>query len=550
MKLISFIYLLAILFCRCGLEPQAGGSTNTCNARITGSLFDKEGTAAQHTQVKCIRADYIPGVSNDTLVRFTYTDHSGNYTFEHVDSGTYVISAVDTLNLSRWCTYGVMVDSQKVDLPSAVLDAPGRIRIDITGSTLTTDGFFYIQGTTIRTSLAGNNSDGSITLDSIPYGVIPAIKYARTPGISQQIVRDSVAVKASETATIYNIDWRFTRILRLNTTASGAGITSNVTGFPVLLRFSAENFNFNEVVPDGSDLQFKRNDNRTLQHEIERWNLSSGRAEVWVTVDTIFGNDSLQSISMYWGNPKFSSVTKPKNAFDTLNGFQGVWHLNDVSGDSIQDASPNRFIGISPDTATPGVTDGIIGLCRSFDGVNDYITMPNTADSKLDFPEDGYFSISAWVYVDSFDNVYRTIMTKGYEQYFLQLSYFPGDKPLWQFSVFRKSDNWNMSHISAIKNQWVFLTGVRQGTAQFLYCNGELVAATSATYPQGVSRDTTNDFTIGRFLKEATFPEKFGFCFFKGKIDEVRISSMAYSSDWIRLCFMNQRSDDKLVSYK
>jgi hypothetical protein len=339
-------------------------------------------------------------------------------------------------------------------------------------------------------------------------------------------------------------------MLRLNTTATGAGISSNVTEFPVLLRFSAENFNFDEALPDGSDLQFKVRDNTTLRYEIERWNLSSRRAEIWVTVDTVLGNDSSQSIFMYWGNPEFSSVPKQKTAFDTLLGFQGVWHLSDVPGNSVADATTNRFNGVSPDTATPDTTAGIIGLCRSFDGVNDYITMPNTAGSKLNFSEDGYFSISAWVYIDTFDNVYRTIMTKGYEQYFLQLSYFPGDKPLWQFSVFRQSDNWNMSHTSAIKNQWVLLTGVRQGTSQFLYCNGELVATTSATYPQGVSRDTTNDFSIGRFLKEATFPAKFGYCFFKGKIDEVRISSVAHSSDWISLCYMNQRSDDKLVIFK
>lgn len=550
MKTIRFIYLLAILFCRCGLEPQAGGSTNTSNAKIIGSLVNKDGIAARNTLVRCIRADYIPGVSNDTLKRFVYTDNSGKYTFKNIDSGMYVISAVDTVHLSRWSNYEVFVDSEPVILPVGVLDAPGRISIDLAGSKLSTEGFFYIQGTTIRTSLTDKNTDGRIILDSIPYGVIPAIKYTRASGNSPQIVRDSVAVIASETSTIYNVDWRFTRILRLNTTATGAGISSNVTGFPVLLRFSAENFNFDEALPDGSDLQFKVRDNTTLRYEIERWNLSSRKAEIWVTVDTVFGNDSSQSIFMYWGNPEFSSVPKQKTAFDTLLGFQGVWHLSDVPGNSVLDATTNRFDGISPDSAKPDTTDGIIGLCRSFDGVDDYITIPNTAGSKLNFSEDGYFSISAWVYVDTFDNVHRTIMTKGYEQYFLQLSYFPGDKPLWQFSVFRQSDNWNMSHTSAIKNQWVLLTGVRQGTSQFLYCNGELVASTSAIYPQGVSRDTTNDFSIGRFLKEATFPTKFGYCFFKGKIDEVRISSVAHSSDWIRLCYMNQRSDDKLVIFK
>ena len=38
--------------------------------------------------------------------------------------------------------------------------------------------------------------------------------------------------------------------------------------------------------------------------------------------------------------------------------------------------------------------------------------------------------------------------------------------------------------------------------------------------------------------------------FFKGMVDEVRISNIALSADWIKLCYMNQRIDDKLVIFK
>jgi hypothetical protein len=38
--------------------------------------------------------------------------------------------------------------------------------------------------------------------------------------------------------------------------------------------------------------------------------------------------------------------------------------------------------------------------------------------------------------------------------------------------------------------------------------------------------------------------------YFKGMLDEVRISSGACSADWIRLCYMNQKSDDALVVFK
>ena len=37
---------------------------------------------------------------------------------------------------------------------------------------------------------------------------------------------------------------------------------------------------------------------------------------------------------------------------------------------------------------------------------------------------------------------------------------------------------------------------------------------------------------------------------FKGKIDEVRLSNVSCSMDWIRLCYMNQKIDDALVVFK
>jgi hypothetical protein len=38
--------------------------------------------------------------------------------------------------------------------------------------------------------------------------------------------------------------------------------------------------------------------------------------------------------------------------------------------------------------------------------------------------------------------------------------------------------------------------------------------------------------------------------FFKGMIDEIRISNVAYGPDWIKLCYMNQKAQDALVVFK
>ena len=62
----------------------------------------------------------------------------------------------------------------------------------------------------------------------------------------------------------------------------------------------------------------------------------------------------------------------------------------------------------------------------------------------------------------------------------------------------------------------------------------------------------SNDLSIGKFLPavdmQGVVDSSDGF--FKGSIDEVRILNAAQSPDWVRLCYMNQRAEDRLVVFK
>jgi hypothetical protein len=40
-----------------------------------------------------------------------------------------------------------------------------------------------------------------------------------------------------------------------------------------------------------------------------------------------------------------------------------------------------------------------------------------------------------------------------------------------------------------------------------------------------------------------------GYCYFKGIIDEVQISSVARSAEWIRLSYRNQNRNDLLIYF-
>ena len=103
-----------------------------------------------------------------------------------------------------------------------------------------------------------------------------------------------------------------------------------------------------------------------------------------------------------------------------------------------------------------------------------------------------------------------------------------------------------MTTLSAQARTWTYLTGVRAGTREYLYVNGELADSAISFNPSTIQRYTGFDFLIGRNRNPAN--DTTGF-FFKGIIDEVRVTSVAPSAEWIKLCYMNQKADDRLLVF-
>jgi biopolymer transport protein ExbB len=399
--------------------------------------------------------------------------------------------------------------------------------------------------------MASVDSAGTFGIKDLPAGLftlrIIAVKGTQTT----EIATDQVSVVSGDTVPITMPGWKFSKRLWLNTTASGANVAGTVMNFPVLVRLSSGNLNFSDVKSGGEDLRFTKSDGTPLSYEIEHWDASQSSAAIWVKVDTIFGNDSTHFITMYWGLRSTGSATASLSngaaVFDTAKGFQGVWHLNEASGQAAKDATANRFDGTPSDTA-PTAVSGTIGLAQEFDGKSNYLQMPGTAGSKLNFPENGYYSLSAWVFVDTLvDSTTHVIAGKGHQQYFLKLYW--GDGQHWEFTEYHDRVGWQVSFYSPAQTRaWKFLVGVRDGNNQYLYLDGELVNSSYGIAVDSAARNTTDDFSIGKYLRYAAYAGQ-GFCWFDGKIDEVRVSNRSLTADWNKLCYMNQKEPDALIKW-
>lgn len=540
--------MLLILTAAISCSPPTGGGSEAGNARITGRVVDSEGCPAAHTVVSVQVSDYDPVTDSTSTTPVTdTTDANGIYQVPVDEDVLYTITAVHEQTRLRAIIASVRADSTFDTIPPCKLTYPGSIRVLTPDEHKNDTGYIYVPGTSFYKKV--KPSVGVTILDSLPSGVIPGITYAQQTNAVQFPLRHSITVKSNDTTTLLWPGWEYAQKITLNTSASGAGITGTLYNFPVLIRLSSVNFNFAQSYQQGKDVRFLSSKGSVLPFEIEQWDSTDQRASLWVRLDTIKGSNSTQSILMFWGSDSLQNIDN--KVFDTIAGFQGTWHLGD-SGAACRDATPNRFNGLSPDTARPLSERGIIGNCKRFDGNSDYITVPNTSNSSLNFGATDAYTVSAWVSLDTFDNVAQLIVAKGYAQYFLRCTYFPSNTPLWEFSEFSTVNTWDACTTSAVARQWVLLTGIRNGNSQVLYRNGVAVSTIPNVYQSTtLTRNTSQDVTIGRFMERVTLPgEISSYCFFKGSIDEVRIEKGARSADWIRLCYMNQRPDDKLVVFE
>lgn len=330
------------------------------------------------------------------------------------------------------------------------------------------------------------------------------------------------------TINLSPIGWQYRRQLTFNNSAQ----SENLINFPVLITLDNSRIDYSNTQNNGEDLRFYDADDASpLSYEIEEWN-ESGLSYVWVNIPQINGSSNTDYIWMYYGNVL---ATDGQNVTGTWNsGYQGVWHLNETSG-THYDATSNGNDG----TAENGViqnTTGQIGGANDFDGSNDDVLIPD--DSSLDIS--AQVTISAWIEPDN-TNTYSRIADKSHttdsQPYSMYGFYMSSNQRLMIQMANGASDVAHEGNITIPLNQWTYIAGTYDGSTQKSFFDGNLDGSTN----QSFTISTNNvPFTIGK----ASYNNS---SFFDGKIDEVRISNVARSEDWISAQYASMI--DAFISY-
>ena len=316
----------------------------------------------------------------------------------------------------------------------------------------------------------------------------------------------------------------------LNTKASGAGITMGFGSFPVLVRLNATNANdiFTSSQSNGLDIRFTNASGTHLPFQRERWDAVNKLAEFWVKVDTIKPQDTTQYIKLLWNNAAAVDSSNGAWVFDTSNGFQGVWHLNEGTGEIVKDATINGYNGTPNGTTVPADTLGMVGRGKLFDGLTSFVDMAGTASGKLNFSGSSNFTLSTWVYTRS-ATTNMSVVSKSknqYELYFSSSGFMTFDR------TNSSMDNWVQAASSVMLNRWAYVAGVNQSSgAMAIYLDGTLVStSTNWNIP---SPNNTYNVQLGKTSSGSLY-------FYSGFMDEVQLANVARSADWIKLSYKNQ----------
>ncbi len=289
---------------------------------------------------------------------------------------------------------------------------------------------------------------------------------------------------------------------------SGYQGSSALAGFPVLVTLNpsvVSGLEYSDFNPQGSDLRFTDAGNTVLlNHEIEEWN-TNGISRIWVRVPHL---DSGCMIKAFWKNPAASALPA---AATWDSGFRAVWHLADSLTDSTLNANHAVSTGTMP-------ADGAVAGGRAFDG-NDYLDCGNGASLNI---TGNSLSLSAWIKPDVISG--NAIVSKSYNA--------AHSAPYYAWVLYTVSSALHCRIDTAAATRGTLALGVWQHVAATY--NGSLISFFINGSPVGTLNKSGNLLVTACNVRIGGRDTTALAEFFNGAIDEVRISSVVRSPDWIR----------------
>lgn len=309
---------------------------------------------------------------------------------------------------------------------------------------------------------------------------------------------------------------------------------------PVMVALRPDRFDYAAVRSDGGDIQFADNDGTVLPHEIESWN-PGGTSILWVRVPLIDAGSASDFVWLYYGNP---DTVVPQDSAGVWTSYRAVYHLDAVAGDatgtSVPDATGQRFDGTA--SGADAIDGGAVGQARRFDGQVDYVDLGQDRDFLRQVAG---FTIEEWVRPGIMANpgvVFGSSINGGVDSR-SQLLVRP---ELTVEGGARTQDGGDLLRTAGgtITGQtwtWVVFEANFPGDTLALYYDGDLAVQQGGLGLGPITPDTADSTTVLGVDEDLTNNH------FLGDLDEVRVSTVAESPDWLSAQYASMT--DQLVSF-
>jgi biopolymer transport protein ExbB len=326
-------------------------------------------------------------------------------------------------------------------------------------------------------------------------------------------------------ASWWNNDWKYRKEISFDMSPAGADISGTAQDVPVLVRLSLANFSyFNDTKPDGADFRVVAGDDKTpLKFHFEKYDPQNQMALLWVRLPQITGGSKTDKIYAYYGNPDAPGAADVTGTYDASQVL--VLSFSESAGLPLDATAYKNNPSVSTAALTPA---SLIAGGAKFAG-KERITIPATASLRL-MPSQG-LTASAWVRIEQAQQAVVFALSEQGKTLELDIE---GKKLVARAalgaapaSVAAAADlslaSWHHVAISAGSDK---LT---------LYVDGVAAGSTAVTLSE-----VAGNFSIGA-LNDSRF--------LTGDIDEVEVSKVLRSADWIKASARAQGMDSNLVVY-
>jgi len=520
------------------IRYTAGETGGQLTMAGTGSVIDSAGASTTVYSLVVASAANITFAS--TTVATTVT---GNGVINHIE-GTFTVNGTTFGGDSNWTFTNLVFGGAATSTGTGSITATSTLTVS-SGASLGMGGKTW--------SLSGStpiSNSGTINVAT------STISYEQTSGtLSLSTITSYYNLQfapASGSATFelvgaaanwYDNSWGYRKPIEIDyTKVTGASGHSN---FPMLFSVTDSSLKStgnggNVASTTAGDIVFVDWDGNKMDHEVESYDATTGAFNAWVRMPFL-SSTSTYSIYIYYGNASASYQPTNESVWDS--NYLGVWHLNNTASttDSIRDSTSYNHDGLPE---SPTTTSGRIDGAWEFDGLDDRIMVTDTV--QLDNVSSA-FSTEAWVYDsdphDQASDDDRVIISKGdlgnsanttFRHRIVNLS---GAKR----QALLIGDGATSQEVLATAGTfgfqtWTHLVATYDGTNINLYRNGASDVTQTARTIGTPLKDSAN-LPIGG-QSEADCSPSFYSCW-KGKLDEVRLSKVARSGDWVTTQYAN-----------